>query len=104
MAEAAPTSHPRLTKELGTSSQHMLICTGLSYDGTAEDRTMADLQRTVEEQAGPRANYHYKESKKDRGHALEHQAAQHAPPISQVLHHLPQCPLQLNTTSRLACY
>ena len=71
MAEAAPTSHPRLTKELGTSSQHVLICTRLSHNGTAEDKTMVDLQRTVEEQAGPRANYHYKESKKDRGQALE---------------------------------
>ena len=91
-------------EEPGTTSQHVLICTGLSHDGTAEDGTMADLQRTVEEQAGPRANHHCKESKKDRGQALEHQAAQHAPLKSQVLHHLPQCPLQLDATSRLAYF
>jgi len=58
-------------EEPGTTSQHMLICTGLSHDGTAEDRTMADLQRTIEEQAGSRSNHHCKESKKDRGQALE---------------------------------
>ena len=104
MVEAAPTSHPRLTKELGTSSQHVLICTGLSHNGTTEDKTMADLQRTIEEQTGPRANHHCKESKKNKRQALEDQAAQHAPPTSQVLHHLSQCPLQLNTTQRLACY
>jgi len=91
-------------EEPGTSSRHVLICTGLSHNGTTEDKTMADLQRTIEEQTGPRANHHCKESKKNKRQALEDQAAQHAPPTSQVLHHLSQCPLQLNTTQRLACY
>jgi len=67
MAEAAPTSHPRLTKELGTSSQHVLICTGLSHDGTAEDRTMADLQRTIEEQTRPRAIITVRRAKRIKG-------------------------------------
>ena len=53
-------------KEPDITSQHVLICIGLSHDSTAEDRTMADLQRTVEEQAETRANHHCKKNKKER--------------------------------------
>ena len=52
-------------EEPGTISQHVLICIGLNLNGTAED-LMADLQRTVEEQARTRANHHCKKNKKER--------------------------------------
>ena len=53
-------------EEPGTISQHVLICIGLNLNGIAEDRIMADLQRTIEEQARTRANHHCKKNKKER--------------------------------------
>ena len=53
-------------EEPGTISQHVLICIGLNLNGTVEDWIMVDLQRTVEEQAGTRANHHCKKNKKER--------------------------------------